>query len=816
MNDIRSIRKIPAVCGIGLMLCVHAAADVVGTLSSRFLARGEQALFEVAVSGSQPSAMPVIPEVSGFLIRQAGRSPQARLQPGRRLEHVFSYLVSSYDTGKHVVPSVRIDVGGRTLRTEPVEFSVFDPDELQWSEASAGGTRFRYASAFRVLNDKPYSGETTPVEIKIYVPRDLFVEDWGIPDFQRDGLTAWRFQPSAMRGQVNLLGMPHVSVAYPSTLTPTREGAVAIGPASVRLITTEVVMDGILRRVTREVNLSVAALELMAQALPAGAPAGFVNAVGDFSLEVSSSVTEVQEGDPIPVEIRIQGSGNLDTLRPPKPADASGWRLYDATAEARGDERRELSGTVTFRQFLRPLELKTAIPAFELVYFDPRAREYKTIQSDPVPLRMTPSVRTPAGGFGPPQALAVPVERMTDILGVLDVKRATVKPLSGLAGWWWHLLAGLGALFLIIRAVLLRHPGLFRRDPAAVARREVLREIAGLGKSESDGEFLMAAGALVERRFGTALSHDLSEVLAERDTHCFRNKKPEGRWLEPGRREAIMRALRSAVGLFLALVSTLVMATPAAGAADADAIPAAREAYDAARYDEAVKLWLNAGDYSDLSADILYNIGNACYRAGSPGHAALYYRRALEREPGHPEAGQNLRFIERKYGSITIQRPDYQYALARIPLDAWKSMLWAGLWLVALALLVFPATRPGARARLAAVSVLVLAPLLAAAGGLGWRYFPNDAEFAPLARQAVVIGTDVVLHSAAARTSPEVIDAPPGSLCEVIRQSGRWAYVSFATRTRGWVPVESIERIIPDGKPEPPSIRKPQADTKSA
>ena len=114
--------------------------------------------------------------------------------------------------------------GGSKSRTEPLEFTVFNPDELQWSEAVAGGTRFRYASAFRVMNPRPYDGETTPVEIKIFVPRDLFVEDWGIPDFERDGVTAWRFQPSAMRGQVNLLGMPYVSVAYPSTLTPTRTG----------------------------------------------------------------------------------------------------------------------------------------------------------------------------------------------------------------------------------------------------------------------------------------------------------------------------------------------------------------------------------------------------------------------------------------------------------------------------------------------------------------------------------------------------------------------------------------------------------------
>ena len=229
-----------------------------------------------------------------------------------------------------------------------------------------------------------------------------------------------------------------------------------------------------------------------------------------------------------------------------------------------------------------------------------------------------------------------------------------------------------------------------------------------------------------------------------------------------------------------------------------------------------MKLWLGAGNYEQLSADTLYNIGNACYRLGSPGYAALYYRRALARDSGHQEARQNLRFIERKHGAIVVQRPEYQYALTRLPLSAWQATCWSGLWLCGLALLVFPATRPGARLRVAAVGALVLGPLLVSVGALGWRYFPNDAEFAPLARQAVIIAEKTALHTDAARTAPEVIDAPPGSLCEIITTSGRWAYVAFATKTRGWVPVEAIEKVIPVKAPEPPKLRKPKADGKTA
>jgi tetratricopeptide (TPR) repeat protein len=812
MSGFTHISKAAALLAACLFLAETAAAQAVSRLSSRFLTRGEQAYLEIAFSGPQPTAFPVIPEVPGVEIQPAGRGMQNQQLRGRREEFIFEYLISSYQTGSHILPPVEVLANGTTFRTEPLEFTVFNPDDLKWSEASAGGVAFRYASAFRVMNDKPFEGETIPVEIKIFVPRDIFVDDWGIPDFERDGLTAWRFQPSSMRSEVNLLGMPYISNSYPSTLTPTRSGRVGIGPASIRLITLQVVMDGLLRRVSQEVNLAVPKLEFDAVPLPAGAPEGFENAVGNFRLDVNSASTQVQEGDPVPVEITVSGSGNLDTLRPPAPVDPTGWKVYEPTTNPRGDERRELSGSTTFNQFLRPLELQPAIPAYRFVYFDPRDKTYKTLTSDPIVLDMTPATANSGlQSFGPPQALSTPVERMTDILTLIQPASLTLDGRRGLPPWSGHALAVLIALALILKALWMRHGHRFHRDPVRVARLSALREVERL--RTDDPGFLMAVGRFIERWLGGNHDPEISAVLAERDQLCFRGENASPPVLERKRRDAILRTLRKAAMAITALF-LLGQATPRAHAGDVAV--AAREAYDAARYDEAIEHWLKAGPYENLAPDTLYNIGNACYRAGSPGHAALYYRRALSRDPGHQEARQNLRFIERKYGSITIQRPEYQYALAKIPLAAWKNMLWTGLWLCLLAALVFPATRSGAPIRIAAIASLVIGPLLAAAGGLGWRYFPNDSEFAPPSRQAVIVAPDAVLHADAARTSPEVIDAPPGSICEIIRESGRWGYVGFATKTRGWIPLESIEPVIPTSPPTPPKIRKPKVDGKSA
>ena len=786
-----------------------ASAETISRLSSRFLTRGEQALLEVCISGASPSSIPQIPNIPGVKIASTNRGARTRLLPGRKLEYVFEFLVTSYEIGNFTIPSIEVYAGGMPSKTEPLEFSVFNPDELKWSEAVIGERSVRYASAFKVMNNQPYDGETIPIEIKLFVPRDLLVEDWGIPDFTRDGLTCWRFQPSQMRGNVNLLGVPCVSVAYPSTLTATRSGSIGIGPASIRLVTTQMVLDGFPRRVTLETNVSVPELRLNARPLPVNAPEGFENAVGNFNISATVNQTEVTEGDPIPVEIIVSGSGNLDTVRPPKLIDPLGWKIYDASPSLRGDERRELSGQTVFQQFMRPLELKSALPGFKLVYFDPKKQSYETVTTAPTPLQMKPAPQnTQAPALGtPPTAANTPVERMTDILGIIDSPNTVQASGEKFPNWLLHAIAGCVAAILAIKAIAmrlrLRHP----HDPAKKQRHKELKELERM-KTGDRISFLLAAGHFIERQLGNQHTPELQAILAERDAECFKPKPPSTP-IDRSQRDSILKTLRKAALASLALA--MLGATPRADAADI-----AKTAYETARYSEAAKLWIESAPYESLTPDVLYNIGNACYRGNSPGNAALYYRRALNLDPHHAEARQNLRFIERKYGSITINRPAFQTTLARISIDTWKNLLWASLWISTLSLLTITATKRSSSARYFATVGLILGPMLAFCATLAWRAYPKDGEFAKDKLQAVVIHENATLHSEASRTSPEVIDAPPGSLCTILHQSGRWSYVGFATKTRGWIPTDMIEKILPDSPPKAPEFRKPKANDKSA
>lgn len=794
---------------IGLLMAQAAFAQVSVHLSSRFLARGEYARLDITTSGREadrPPATPVVPNVT----IDYGR--QGMVGRGNTMEFAYVYVVSSYEVGKHVIPSIDMMIGGSRVKTQPLEFWVFDPAELPLSELKVGDYTMPYYTTFQTSKKSPYEGETLDTEIKIYVPVELEnrVEDWGIPEFERDNVTSWRFEPNDTRGRVNILGKPHVALAYPSTMTPSKAGKVGIGPATVRLTASRITFDGYPRTNYEELYLKVPKLELDAQPLPPGAPAGFENAVGQFQIQSTMEKTELSEGESLAVNLVVKGSGNLDTLHAPKLEDLNGWKVYNPISIPRGDERRKLSGTAMFHQGLLPTELKQMVPPFKLVYFDPEEGAYKTALSEPIPIVMLPSTQPPAAIAGAPPAGVVPLERMTDILALMNPAQLTLPSASAIPAWAGHAAGALIALLLLLKAAWMRiAPGL-KNDPIHEAKAKELNEISRIPGTD-DVAFLKATGAYVERWHGKEPGPELEKLLEERDRVCFRPDKAASP-LPRGRRDEILRTLRK---ISLVLVSLIALSlAPRSEAASIQ--EEAEKAFNDAHYEEAIKLWQSAGDFKDLSPEVLYNIGNASYRLGSPGHAALYYRRALAKDAGLEEARQNLRFMERKYGSISVQYSDFQNALARIPLKGWKAIFWSGVWVIALSLLIFPATRPGARARVLAAIMLVLAPLVVSVGALGWRYFPDDSVFAPMESQAVIIAPSAVLYADAARTAPEVIDAPPGSLCEIVRVSGKWAYVSFATKTRGWIPVKSIEKLVPDSPPGVPKVLKPETDDSNA
>lgn len=795
-----------------LLLCpfLASAASIQATMSSQFLARGEQAVLEVLLAEIEPPETLRMPSIPGVSMQARGfGGPNATILPGRKLGYVYQFQLSSFEVGKHTIPAISLRVGTQTFESKPVEFEVFDATQMTFSELRVGNETIPYAAFFRTAKTDPFVGEIIPVELKVYFPANVRIEEWGIPDFDRSGVTAWRFEPRPQLGNAILLGANYQCASYPSTMAASQAGKVSIGPAKIRLISVQNVLGQFgFEQNAIPLNLQTGALELNARPLPENAPEGFVNAVGTFTLEAKAEETEVREGDPLNVELTVSGRGNLDSMSAPVLADPEGWKLYEATRSEMGEERRLHQGSVVFKQFMRPTARQTMVPPFRLVYFDPEAAAYKVLTTSPIPLKVLPSTSPsalPGSIAAIPQAAEIPVERMTDILGLMQGEPILRSGSSMALPYLWHLVPLVLVLTLAF-AIFHRHfwPR-FQATPEQKMRREAWKSLAQA--PDDRATFLRQAGRFIEQWLPQqATDQRVQEILQERDQSCF---LPESSTtpMPSSRRQEILRTLRK---LAFALVMGLAcFSSPLQGAEAETPSTDPTTAYQKGKYKDAIASWLAAGPYEQLSAATLYNIGNACYRAGSQGYAALYYRRALLADPTMEEARQNLRFLERKFGALTIKRPNYQYSLTRVPESWFRNLLFGCVWMIVIGILLFPATHRGSRLRLAALACLTLCPLLAVGSALAQHYYPDDSIFAPYAEQAVVIADKTIVYADASRTSGQVIEVPAGSLCRVVRRSDRWVYIAFASQTRGWVPDDRIENLIPDSPPQVPDFSAP-------
>lgn len=779
------------------------AQSVEASISSRYLVRGETAVFEVLVAEGQPNAAPVIPSIPDVAVRSEGLGmPRTRILPGRAMGYAFEFSVTSTVVGKHVIPAIDMEVSGVPLRTEPVEFEVVPAERLTWREVPLGNGLLRYATLFATSNNQPFANQTVPVELKVYVPGGERIEEWGIPDFDREGLNVWRFEPNRQSGSAILNGASYLSVAYPSTLTPTRAGKVTLGPGKLRLVTIQTVPDVFgFRPVYQAAQLEIGALELNARELPAGAPLGFEQTVGSFTLSASVEETQLAAGDPANVKLTVKGRGNLDSVRVPKLIDANGWKLYDAVAQPRGQERRNLSGEVSFTQLIRPLQPKTLIPPFRLVYFDPDEETYKTLLTEPIKLQMAPAPPSAGSTAGPAvQARPVPGEQLGDILGLIDVRVSERRGwLATLPAWSWQAVPAALALVLLVGHFGPRVAARLARDPHVQARKAALREVER-APADAPG-FYRAAGRFIEARLGGDPSPELGAILAKRDSLCF---KPDAHAdkLPAAERRAVLRTLRQhLLGILAGMLAVAGLTGEARAANATEAYQSAASAYQRGQFAEAAKEFATAG-HGTYPADALYNIGNCYYRLDQPGYAALFYRRALAAEPQHPEAQQNLRFLEKTQGSLVVPHSETELLAGRLGLATWQFITQLGGWLVLLGLLGVWLTRPGSVCKPVAVASLVIGPVAAALGALGWASYPDDARFAPVERQVVIVAAETTVRTAASRTAKEVIQAPPGSLAEVLATRGEWTYIGFASKTRGWVPSDAVEPVAIRGKLE--------------
>lgn len=263
------------------------------------------------------------------------------------------------------------------------------------------------------------------MDVTLYVG-PIRVADVQYPTVAADGLSMDKFPEPSQHQQV-IDGETFQVLHFQTTVTPLRAGQLTLGPATLRLnvlnrrrggmfgdpFFQQFFQDDPFSTERRPLDVRSDPIALNVLALPEeGKPPAFSGAVGAFTLQVTAAPTELDAGDPITVRMTVSGTGSLAESEPPAISSTEGFRTYEvkpAKSDTAGTGA--LGVTKAFEQVLIPNDATVrALPPARFSYFDPHARQYRTLESQPIALVVRPPPQAAraeivAGKLGAPSAM---------------------------------------------------------------------------------------------------------------------------------------------------------------------------------------------------------------------------------------------------------------------------------------------------------------------------------------------------------------------------------------------------------------------------
>jgi len=248
---------------------------------------------------------------------------------------------------------------------------------------------------------KVYLGEMFAVDLQLFVmnPHDL-----NMPQIRAEGFTIGALtQPTRSR---KTIGKKVFEVfSFKTAVTPAKTGMLSLGPAECALVLRlrkQSDPDDPVRSVFGSgVELQPATIlspiePIEVFELPKmNQPEIFTGAVGNYSLSVSASPTDLNVGDPITVKIQIAGEGALNALTLPSPRQWREFATYPPTSSLKTSDALGLRGIKTFEQIVVPRNSEIReLPSVSFAFFSPEKDDYVTLSKPPIPVSIRPRPMT--------------------------------------------------------------------------------------------------------------------------------------------------------------------------------------------------------------------------------------------------------------------------------------------------------------------------------------------------------------------------------------------------------------------------------------
>jgi len=797
---------------------------------------GQVVTYVVTIQGGTLQAQPqlrlpqqLVPN-SPAMILQERRNINGVVTAGMRIQ----WQIAGNEPGEYTIPPQDLVIDGQPVKTNEVKFIV--------TEAPPPGAPDEQTTPIfeiEVGKTEVYQGEVVPLSASLYIPRRVNLRRVGLIDVNKSDFAISRFPQQGEQTEKIANGIPYQVFTYRTSLSPLHSGELKVGPANVEIIFE--VFDNRMMQPQLPFGfqlgggearkLTVKSQEVKVKVLPLPTedkPANFSGAVGDFSITATATPTELAVGDPLAVEVIVEGSGSFEAINAPPLTPPDGWRAYpsrrynvDGPQDPNQIANFQPGATrrVGFSMVFVPEKIHPSLPSFELSFFSPTQKKYINARTAPIALNIKPGV-APAIESGnsvgsatneppkPPPVLQ-PKPQISDILVRVPeqptwLSAATSTPILASQRFWAAQSIPVGILLFATLIALIRK----KRASSNLGRRGELQQLwRGLEESNlSDRDFLQRAAHFIQRTHeGKPITDDaIQQILARYETQCFTASAPATP-LTPTDRRSMLGTLRgllqAAAVLFLFLSAAQLYAE------------------DPAKLYQQARTHLEKGEFTKaqyfaenivrqkppaLSAEVFTIIGHARYRQDDMGRAALWYQRAQLLTPRDPELRQNLRHLDEKLRFFTMpEKSTFATCSLYLSHNTWIIIATAGVWLVILSIAwrIFIGKKSplNAKSRLLAVIICFLGVLIALPAAACVAIRPDPAS--RVNDIVVITATEVAAYTAATVTSGSVIDLPPGSQVKLLEKRGSWSYVEVPNSAdeplRGWIDASSYTPLWP-------------------
>ncbi|MEN3943820.1 BatD family protein [Prosthecobacter sp. SYSU 5D2] len=759
-------------------------------------------------------------------------SQQFSITNGRQTSSIrLSWGLMASEPGDFIIPAQNIKVNGQMVATNEVKLTVGQGGAGQDALADADDTN-KPILQLELGKKEIYQGEVMPLNCTLYIPRQTSLRRLGLIEIEKSDFAIARFPQQSDQTTTVIGDVGYTVLTFRSTLSSLRTGDLKVGPATMEILV-EVPVEGNPRQnmfppgfpqgffgvASEPRKLVVKSQPVTLKVLPLpeeGRPENFSGAVGDFVLSASASPTELTVGDPVAVEMVVEGIGNFDALTPPALTAPSGWKSYPAkrySIEGQLDQSQvpTLDRKIGYSQVFIPEAVHDTLPPFEINFFSSSKKQYVTLRTEAIPLDMKPapavstSEVTPGsvGESVPPPLVPDPQPEITDIIVNPPATPRWLPPTGTLllrSTTYWTVQAIPAGLLLL--ASFLAVLGRRRRARMAGRAGELRAAWSALDeRALADAEFLRRAAQFIHtaKSGDTVLEPELKSILDRYQSSNFTAFAAAP--VTPEERRQITHTLGGLFSRALAKVTPLILiAFMISGSLHAQA-PSPDAVYQEALAELEKGNFARAQYHAEsltkkdppqLSSEVFQIIGHARYRQEDFGRAVLWYERARLFDPRSPELRQNLRHLYEKLRFVSFQAesPLSQWSLW-LSLNEWVILATIGFWLFLLPL----AWRllAGRRSLPWALTVSVIGLLIALPASALASIRPLGPD--RVRDISVVTVPELSAYTAATVTSGTVMDLPAGSQVRILEKRGAWNYVEIPNRPenlRGWVESAAI------------------------